>query len=130
MDQLDAGPGPAGADESQLVKELTNPLFTARGWMRFLGVLTIIYGAISALTIVGILVAWIPIWAGVLLLKAAGDLETARFNGDKGRFLSGLNQIKTLFVLSGIILLVELLIGVFVFLVWGARMMAYVSGMR
>jgi hypothetical protein len=130
MDQLDAGPVPAGADENQLVKELTNPLFTARGWMRFLGVLTIIYGAISALTIVGILVAWIPIWVGVLLLKAAGDMEMARLNGDKERFLSGLNQIKTLFMLSGIILLIELLIGVIAILIWGTAMMSYVSSMR
>lgn len=130
MDQLDAAPVPAGADENQLVKELTDPLFTARGWMRFLGVLTIIYGAISALTIVGILVAWIPIWAGVLLLKAAGDMEMARFKGDKGRFLSGLNQIKTLFMLSGIILLIELVIGVIAILIWGTAMMSYISSMR
>jgi hypothetical protein len=130
MDQLDAVPAPAGANESQLVKELTIPLFTAKGWMRFLGVLSIIYGVMSALTIVGILVAWIPIWAGVLLLKAAGDLELAQLNGDKGRFLGGLNQIKTLFMLSGIILLIQLVIAAFVLLVWGGAMLAYLSDMR
>ena len=43
------------------------PLYEARGWMKFLGIVMVIAGIFTAITIVGIIIAWLPIWLGVLL---------------------------------------------------------------
>ncbi|MFO7651171.1 MAG: DUF5362 family protein, partial [bacterium] len=40
------------------------------GWLKFFGIVTIIAGALNALSLVGILWAWLPIWLGVLLVQA------------------------------------------------------------
>ena len=47
------------------------PLYNAKGWMKFVGVLSIIYGVLVALSIIGILIAWLPIWIGILLFQSA-----------------------------------------------------------
>ena len=36
-------------------------LRSMKGWLKFLGILTIIAGALQVLTIVGIVFAWLPI---------------------------------------------------------------------
>ncbi len=41
---------------NQTVQQLSLPIFQARGWLKFLGVISIISGVGSALSIVGILV--------------------------------------------------------------------------
>jgi hypothetical protein len=53
-------------------------LMNISGWLTFLGVLTIIYGALMVLTIWGIIIAWLPIWIGVLLLQAGGRFKRAK----------------------------------------------------
>ena len=47
-------PVPTQAD-AHAVQELSMPIFQARGWLKFLGVLSIIGGVGQALSIVGIL---------------------------------------------------------------------------
>jgi len=47
----------------------------SRGWLKFIGLLSLIYGIITALTIVGILIAWLPIWMGVLLFQAGSRAQ-------------------------------------------------------
>jgi fatty acid desaturase len=56
-----------GGPESPLIKEIAQPIFEAKGWMKFLGVLMIICGVLTACTIIGIIFAWPPIWLGVVL---------------------------------------------------------------
>jgi hypothetical protein len=60
-------PIPLGSAE---LDHIRNSIRESQGWMKFLGILGIVAGALQALTIVGILVAWIPIWIGVLLFQA------------------------------------------------------------
>ena len=60
-----------GGGEQQVVREVSAPLFAAKVWMKFLGVLMIIYGVLIAFTIVGIIICWLPIWIGVLLFQSA-----------------------------------------------------------
>ena len=55
------------------------------GWMKFIGIMTIIGGCFQALTIFGLVIAWLPIWMGVVLTKAGSK---AGEYADKGDFAS------------------------------------------
>jgi 1,4-dihydroxy-2-naphthoate octaprenyltransferase len=103
-------------DQSALIKELSIPLFNSKGWMKLVGVLMIIYGALVALTIVGILVAWLPIWMGVLLFQAANAIEEAQLSGQKEALVKSMDKIKTYFTVTGILTLIGLILGVLGFI--------------
>lgn len=92
--------------ERQNVQQLSMPIYQARGWLKFLGALSIISGVASALSIVGILFAWLPIWMGVLMFQAGSSIESASQLGDKFAFLRSLGSLKTYFVLQGVLALV------------------------
>ena len=71
------------ANPGDLVREIGYPLYNCRGWMKFLGVMSIISGVIQVITIIGILFAWLPIWTGILLFQAASAAEQAYETGNK-----------------------------------------------
>ena len=95
--------------ENNLVKTLSLPLYQSRGWMKLLGVLMILYGALVALSIVGIIVAWLPIWMGILLFQSAAAAEEAQINNSADELLSALRRLKTYFTIMGILTLIGLL---------------------
>jgi hypothetical protein len=80
------------------------------GWLKFLGVVNIIMGVFVALSIVGILVAWLPIWLGVLLFQAGNQITEARVS----------RKFKMYFMIQGILLLISLIFAVIGFLSFGA----------
>ncbi|MFN2216891.1 MAG: DUF5362 family protein [Anaerolineales bacterium] len=105
--------------ESEIIRESSMPLFKARGWMKFVGIMMILGGIPSAIGLVGI----IPIWQGVLLLQAASSIETAANTGQRYAFDSAMNNIKTFFVINGVLILVGIAIGLAIaclYLVLGA----------
>jgi hypothetical protein len=103
-------PAAPAAQDSQAVKELSVPIHQARGWLQFLGVLSILGGVGQALSVVGILWAWVPIWMGVLLFQAGSNIESAAQSGDKSSFLRSMGNLKTYFVIQGILTLIAILI--------------------
>jgi len=102
-------PMPAPQD-NPMVRELSNPIYQARGWLKFLGVISIIGGIVQALSIVGIIIAWLPIWMGVLMFQAGSSIDTAGQAGDKFAFLNSLGSLKTYFVLQGVLSLIGIII--------------------
>jgi hypothetical protein len=104
-------PVPAPED-SRVIQELSNPIYQARGWLKFLGVLSIIGGIFQALSVVGIIVAWLPIWMGVLMFQAGSSIDAAGQLGDKFAFLNSLGSLKTYFVLQGILTLIGIIVAV------------------
>ena len=100
-------------DQTQLVREFSLPMYQAKGWLRLLGIVMIVQGIISALTIVGIIIAWLPIWLGVLLFQAAGAAEGAQMAGSKQQLMESLWKLKTYFVINGVMMLIVLAIIVF-----------------
>ncbi len=106
--------------ENNLIKELSLPIYSAKGWMKFLGVMYIISGVLMALTIVGILVAWIPIWIGVLLFQSASAVERASMMSDQMALSESLNKIKTYFVINGVLMLIAMAFYVIMFFILGA----------
>lgn len=97
-------------EESNFVKEVSLPLYQAKGWMKLLGVVMIVQGIFTALTIIGIIIAWLPIWLGVLLFQAASKAEAAQMAGQQVPLMESLNKIKTYFVINGVLMLIMLII--------------------
>ena len=95
-------------DRSALVRDLSMPLASGKGWMKFLGIMFIISGILAAITIVGILVAWLPIWIGVLLLQASSAIERANVGGDDADFRMALSKLRTYFVILGVLMIIYL----------------------
>jgi len=52
------------SDQNQMIQQMADPLARAKGWMQLLAIVTILYGVLAALTIVGLIIAWLPIWVG------------------------------------------------------------------
>ncbi len=120
----------ASPDPTQTVKEISIPLFQAKGWMKLLGVLLIVTGVLYAITLVGLVVCWLPIWMGVLLFKAADGAEAAQLGGDKAQLVGSLNRLKTFFTVQGVLVLLSLAFMVIALIVSGGTMLAALSGMR
>jgi hypothetical protein len=106
------------------IKDLIQPLASGKGWMKFVGVVFIIQGALTALTLVGIIIAWLPIWIGVLLMQSAGALERAQLSGDPAALKESLARLRTYFVIQGVLILVGIALSVIYFVVFGAMFMA------
>jgi len=96
-------------EEQDVIRELSVPIYQSRGWIKLLGVMMIIQGIITGLTIVGVLICWLPIWLGVLLFQAAGSVEAAQMTGNKSNLIQALGKLKTYFVINGVLMLVMLI---------------------
>ena len=94
------------------VMNVMKPLSDAAGWMKLLGVLSIVSGIFLALTIIGLLFAWLPIWVGVLLLRAANDSQNAVRSGGEVEAVSATGNLSTIFKIYGIITAIYLGIAV------------------
>jgi len=111
------------------VKELSQPLVDAKFWMKLSGVMAIIYGVLTAITIVGLIVAWLPIWLGILMFQSASAAERAQASGDKQALLHSLRKIKTYFVILGILTLIGLVVMVIGMIFGGMGIMGQLGGM-
>jgi len=100
--------------EEVLIKEVSLPLFNSKGWIKFLGILMIIYGGFVALSIVGIVIAWLPIWLGVLLNKAANKVEQAHYTGNKLELMEAHKNLGTYFTIYGVLAIIGIAMGILV----------------
>ncbi|RMH81242.1 MAG: hypothetical protein D6681_18275 [Calditrichaeota bacterium] len=85
---------------------------TMSTWLKFLGVLTIISGALTALTFVGIIVAWIPIWLGVLMFQAGERAQQLRFSQNWDYLAEMMEKLRTYFVIYGVVTIIALVFAV------------------
>lgn len=96
--------------EQKVVRGLSQPLADGAGWMKFLGVLSILAGISQVLSIVGVLFGGLQIWMGVLLFQSASSAEQARATGDAYALSASLGNVKTFFMLNGILALIGILL--------------------
>jgi len=73
--------------------------------MKFIGVVMIVVGVATAATIIGILIAWLPIWLGVLLFQASQSVDRAYAQGNEELLHESLGKLKTFFVVYGVVVL-------------------------
>lgn len=103
------------------------PLYRAKGWMKFAGVLSIIQGVLTILSIWGILICWLPIWMGALLCAASNQIRTAVEADNEPAFRTAMEKLGTYFRIMGVLVIVTLvlaLIGIFVAILIPALMTA------
>lgn len=98
------------------------------GWLKFLGVVNIILGVFVALSIIGIIVAWLPIWLGVLLFQAGNQINEARISRNYYHLVTMMQKFKMYFMIQGILLLISLIFGVIGFLSFGAALFSLFGG--
>ena len=115
-------------DEQTIVKEVSTPLFQGKLWLKLLGILSIVYGALTAITIVGIVIAWLPIWLGVLLFQASKNIEQAQQEGNKDKFLVSQQKIILFFTISGVLMLIGIIAAILTFLLGGLGMLMGLTG--
>lgn len=101
-----------GFQEENLVREISYSLSRASGWLKFLGIILIVYGVMMALSIIGIIIAWLPIWMGVLLIGSAQNANRATALGEKSALLKSLQHLNNYFTIYGIMLIIIILISV------------------
>lgn len=117
MDQRNQTP-PGSSPSDSLVRELSQTAAGSSAWMKFLGVMMIIDGVFLALTGVGLLICWLPIWLGVILFQAAGDAEMAS-KGAAGKLLSYVQKVNRFFFIQGILALLVLVISLVLMFLFG-----------
>jgi Zn-dependent protease len=109
-----ASPFPAWKDESVMnqftsthfespgIKPLVEPLYQGKAWIRVVAVLTIAAGILTSLTVVGIVVAWIPVWAGVALYQSASRIEEALLTGKSDNLTSAFSKLRLYFQMTAV----------------------------
>jgi len=117
------------SEQMSLIQQVSYPLYDCRGWMKFLGVMSIIGGVLQALTIFGIIVAWLPIWTGILLFQSATAVEEAHYTGSEYELIKSLAKLKTYFIIMGVLALLGIVFFVLFFFLGMAGMMFNFSRM-
>ena len=107
------------------VQTLSAPLYQAKGWMKLLGILSIITGVLSFYTIVGL----IMIWPGVMLFQAAGLIEQAWIAESEDAMLMALSKLRSYFTILGIMVLLSIVVIPLFMLFGGLGMIAAMWGL-
>lgn len=111
------------------VRAIVRPLLDGKLWMKLLGVMLMISGALQVLSLIGILWAWVPIWLGALLFQAAGAADEAAASGRLEAAVRATDKLRLFFMIQGILLLIALIIFGAFFLLGGAALLAGLAGM-
>ncbi len=77
-------------------------------WLKFLGIVQIVAGILQALTLFGILWAWLPIWMGVILNAAGNKAQVYVENGDPQALVELTGKLKLYFIINGIMMIISL----------------------
>lgn len=79
-----------------------------KGWLKFLGILMIISGGLQALSLVGIVFAWLPIWLGVLLNQAGSRAGEYVLKNDAASLAGLTGKLRSYFVVMGVMIIVSI----------------------
>jgi len=104
--------------EAIILQQIQQISLNMNGWLKFLGIMMIISGALTAISIVGILIAWLPIWLGVLLIQAGGRASNAQFTNNPQELVVMMDKLRLFFVILGILIIIEIafiVVGIFTF---------------
>ncbi len=100
----------AGGVPGSLPINVVIPLFNAKGWMKLIGIINIIQGAVLCVTIIGAVIGWLPLWLGILLTKASGHLEAGVASGSSYELEQATSKIGTFFTIIGVLTLINLIV--------------------
>lgn len=89
--------------EAEVIRDVASSLVAAAGWMKAFAVILVITGVVQCLTLVGVLVGWFPILAGVILFQSASLVEEARLRSSEDKLKRSFQKLKTFFMLIVIV---------------------------
>ena len=115
-------------ERSEAIRDLSMPLASGKGWVKFVGIVDIVIGALQAMSVIGILWAWIPIWQGVLLLQCGGAIERAQMAGDESALRLALDKLRVYFIIQGVLMIIGFAFMALMFTLFFGVIMAVVSG--
>lgn len=98
------------SNQANLIKRFSLPLYKSRFWIKVTAVFIFSNGIPFALSIIGLIIAWMPFWAGVRLWQASDMIEKAYLLGHKRAFYTAQNYLKTAFNLFGIFALISIIL--------------------
>jgi hypothetical protein len=87
------------------------------GWLKFLGILNIIAGVLYCLTIIGLIIGWLPIWIGISLNKASDSLKSGYARRDPSAIRAGMDSLSLVIKIFGVLAVIGLAINVVYFAV-------------
>ena len=108
-------------------------IFTAKNmsiWVKLLGIINIISGALTALTLVGIIIAWLPIWLGILLFQAGSRADEALASKRPDQLITMMEKLRLFFLIQGVMIIVMFGVGILAFLIFGASMITMFDQMN
>jgi len=107
----------AASLDSAATEQIRTHVKDTQGWMKFMGIVSIIIGALYALTIVGIVVAWLPIWLGVLMYQAGSKAADYADRANPADLVEYHSKLKILFTIMGILMIIMLVLMVIGFII-------------
>jgi len=100
-------------------------------WLKFFGVFNMIMGGLYCLSIVGILIGWMPVLIGYVLYKGGDSMERFASSNDTMALEESIASMRLFWMISGIMTIVSVVVGILstivVFLIWGAAILAMIS---
>jgi hypothetical protein len=94
------------------------------GWVSLLGWVTLIAGIGYAVTIVGLIIAWLPMWIGISLISAGSAGKRLAETGNPEDLVTYLAKIRVYFAAIGVILAMSLVVLVGSMLLFGGTILA------
>ncbi len=120
----------AQPQESRILDNIQNISNNMTGWLKFLGIMNIISGALSALSLFGIIIAWLPIWLGILLLQAGNRISNARFTNNRAELVQMMDKLRLYFVIQGILIIVMIAVVIIGFVMFGGFLSRMAGNMQ
>ncbi len=93
-----------------IIQDLAQCIYKYNSWIIALAVISIVIGILIGLTIIGLTIAWLPIWLGAILFSFAKSIRIAAHYGETAEFDYALSRMNMYFRISGILLLILLAI--------------------
>jgi len=125
MEQPVAQPKPREAIILSQIQQVSNGM---TGWLKFLGIVNIVSGALTVLSLWGIIIAWLPIWLGVLLLQAANRITNARFANNQGELVQMMDKLRLYFLIQGVLIIVSTILAIIAIIIFGGLIFKYMQG--
>ena len=102
----------AAATEQNVVSAVSAPLNQAKTWIKVVGVVSILEGVLMAITLFGLVIAWLPIWLGVMLFQVATNIEKANASSDQAALMLAMDKLRLFFTILGIFSIVAIVLGI------------------
>jgi len=98
--------------------QFLTPLYAVKGWIKFIGVMMIIYGALQCIAIFTAVIGWIPIWIGIKLNRTANLITQAFESGNESVAMAATEELGSVLKILGIFFLVCLILAALVIIVY------------